>query len=169
MQLDLVEEDYFGLQFMDKNQVPHWLDKTKKIKKQIQGMLFRTSIVRVFGLDHHRRFFSKQKIGPPTFHFRVKFYTSEPINLGEELTRYQFFLQLKQDILQGKMPCPGEKAIKVRFSTTLITSPKITLFSWLLLRCSLNLGHMKPTFTIFISFLNFVSFQIKMKILKLLF
>ena len=42
MQLDLVEEDYFGLQFMDKNQVPHWLDKTKKIKKQIQGMLFRT-------------------------------------------------------------------------------------------------------------------------------
>ena len=45
MQLDLVEEDYFGLQFMDKNQVPHWLDKTKKIKKQIQGMLFRTSII----------------------------------------------------------------------------------------------------------------------------
>ena len=45
MQLDLVEEDYFGLQFMDKNQVPHWLDKTKKIKKQIQGMLFRISII----------------------------------------------------------------------------------------------------------------------------
>ena len=45
MQLDLVEEDYFGLQFMDKNQVPHWLDKTKKIKKQIQGMLFRTSSI----------------------------------------------------------------------------------------------------------------------------
>ena len=41
MQLDLVEEDYFGLQFMDKNQVPHWLDKTKKIKKQIQGMLLK--------------------------------------------------------------------------------------------------------------------------------
>ena len=65
---------------------------------------------------------SKQITGPPTFHFRVKFYTSEPINLGEELTRYQFFLQLKQDILQGKMPCPGEKAIKVRFFTTFITS-----------------------------------------------
>ena len=70
---------------------------------------------------------SKQITGPPTFHFRVKFYTSEPINLGEELTRYQFFLQLKQDILQGKMPCPGEKAIKVRFSTTFITSSKITV------------------------------------------
>ena len=45
MQLDLVEEDYFGLQFMDKNQVPHWLDKTKKIKKQIQGMLCRISTI----------------------------------------------------------------------------------------------------------------------------
>lgn len=39
MQLDLIEEDYFGLQFMDKNQVPHWLDKTKKIKKQISEVL----------------------------------------------------------------------------------------------------------------------------------
>ena len=88
MSLDLVEEDYFGLQFMDKNQVPHWLDKTKKLKKQIQ-------------------------IYPPTFHFRVKFYTSEPNNLVEELTRYQFFLQLKQDILSSKLPCPAEKAVKV--------------------------------------------------------
>lgn len=86
MSLDLVEEDYFGLQFMDKNQVPHWLDKTKKLKKQIQ-------------------------IYPPTFHFRVKFYTSEPNNLVEELTRYQFFLQLKQDILSDKLPCPQEKAV----------------------------------------------------------
>lgn len=88
MSLDLVEEDYFGLQFMDKNQVPHWLDKTKKLKKQIQ-------------------------IYPPTFHFRVKFYTSEPNNLVEELTRYQFFLQLKQDILSDKLPCPVEKAVKL--------------------------------------------------------
>ena len=110
MQLDLVEEDYFGLQFMDKNQVPHWLDKTKKIKKQIQGMLLKMTKKCDFGISDT---ISKQKLGPPTFHFRVKFYTSEPINLGEELTRYQFFLQLKQDILQGKMPCPGEKAVKV--------------------------------------------------------
>ena len=41
MQLDLIEEDYFGLQFMDKNQVPHWLDKTKKIKKQISEFCIR--------------------------------------------------------------------------------------------------------------------------------
>uniref|UniRef100_A0A8C3ARP7 Erythrocyte membrane protein band 4.1 like 5 n=1 Tax=Cyclopterus lumpus TaxID=8103 RepID=A0A8C3ARP7_CYCLU len=73
--LDIVEKDYFGLRFMDSAQVPHWLDVTKSIKKQV-------------------------KIGPPyCLHLRVKFYSSEPNNLHEELTRYLFVLQLKQDIL----------------------------------------------------------------------
>uniref|UniRef100_A0A673I8T4 Band 4.1-like protein 5 n=1 Tax=Sinocyclocheilus rhinocerous TaxID=307959 RepID=A0A673I8T4_9TELE len=62
--LDVVEKDYFGLRFMDSAQVPHWLDVTKSIKKQV-------------------------KIGPPyCLHVRVKFYSSEPNNLHEELTRY---------------------------------------------------------------------------------
>jgi hypothetical protein len=38
----------------------------------------------------------------------VKFYSSEPNNLREELTRYQFFLQLKLDILEGKLECPHQ-------------------------------------------------------------
>uniref|UniRef100_A0A8C0HGI2 Erythrocyte membrane protein band 4.1 like 4B n=1 Tax=Buteo japonicus TaxID=224669 RepID=A0A8C0HGI2_9AVES len=64
--LDLVETDYFGLQFMDASQVTHWLDHSKFIKKQI-------------------------KIGPPyTLHFRIKYYSSEPNNLHEEFTRYLF-------------------------------------------------------------------------------
>uniref|UniRef100_A0AAQ6A8Y7 FERM domain-containing protein n=1 Tax=Amphiprion ocellaris TaxID=80972 RepID=A0AAQ6A8Y7_AMPOC len=33
--IDLVETDYFGLQFMDTDQVSHWLDMSKPIKKQI--------------------------------------------------------------------------------------------------------------------------------------
>nr|CAB3242830.1 band 4.1-like protein 5 [Phallusia mammillata] len=87
--LDLIEVDYFGLQYMDANQVPHWLDKTKRIISQV-------------------------KIGPPyTFHFRVKFYSSEPNLLQEELTRYQFFLQLKQDILQGKLTCPFDVSVQL--------------------------------------------------------
>lgn len=36
--LDLIEEDYFGLQFMDKHQVAHWLDKTKVLEsKEARG------------------------------------------------------------------------------------------------------------------------------------
>ncbi|XP_049824922.1 band 4.1-like protein 5 isoform X2 [Aethina tumida] len=87
--LDLIEKDYFGLQFTDANHVKHWLDPTKTIKKQI-------------------------KIGPPyTLRLKVKFYSSEPNNLREELTRYQFFLQLKQDILEGRLECPHETAVKL--------------------------------------------------------
>ena len=58
MQLDLVEEDYFGLQFMDKNQVPHWLDKKKKIKKQIQGMLLKMT-QKNFAISFRAQFQSK--------------------------------------------------------------------------------------------------------------
>ncbi|KAF5291785.1 hypothetical protein FQA39_LY14273 [Lamprigera yunnana] len=87
--LDLIEKDYFGLQFTDVNHVKHWLDPTKPIKKQI-------------------------KIGPPyTLRLKVKFYSSEPNNLREELTRYQFFLQLKQDILEGKLECPHQTAVEL--------------------------------------------------------
>uniref|UniRef100_A0A673XDR3 Band 4.1-like protein 5 n=1 Tax=Salmo trutta TaxID=8032 RepID=A0A673XDR3_SALTR len=87
--LDIVEKDYFGLRFMDSAQVPHWLDITKSIKKQV-------------------------KIGPPyCLHMRVKFYSSEPNNLHEEVTRYLFVLQLKQDLLSGKLECPLDTAVEL--------------------------------------------------------
>ncbi|XP_047380266.1 band 4.1-like protein 4B isoform X3 [Sciurus carolinensis] len=87
--LDLVETDYFGLQFLDSAQVAHWLDHSKPIKKQM-------------------------KIGPAyVLHFRVKYYSSEPNNLREEFTRYLFVLQLRHDILSGKLKCPYETAVEL--------------------------------------------------------
>ncbi|XP_058806974.1 band 4.1-like protein 5 isoform X2 [Phymastichus coffea] len=87
--LDLIEKDYFGLQYTDSNNVQHWLDPTKPIKKQV-------------------------KIGPPyTLRLKVKFYSSEPNTLREELTRYQFFLQLKQDLLEGKLHCPYQTTVQL--------------------------------------------------------
>lgn len=83
------ETDYFGLQFTDHSSVQHWLDYTKSIRKQV-------------------------KIGPPyTFHLRVKFYSSDPNYLKDEYARYLFFLQLKQDIQTGKLPCSRETAAKL--------------------------------------------------------
>jgi len=35
--LDLIEKDYFGLQYTDANHVQHWLDGTKPIKKQVKS------------------------------------------------------------------------------------------------------------------------------------
>lgn len=53
-------------------------------------------------------------VGPPyTLSLKVKFYSSEPNNLREELTRYQFFLQLKQDILTGRLVCPEQTTIEL--------------------------------------------------------
>ncbi|XP_028326160.1 band 4.1-like protein 4B isoform X3 [Gouania willdenowi] len=87
--IDLVETDYFGLQFMDTDQVSHWLDMSKLIKKQIIE-------------------------GPPyRLFFRVKFYSSEPNNLREEFTRYLFVLQLRQDILSGKLKCPYDVSVEL--------------------------------------------------------
>lgn len=87
--MDIIEKDYFGLQFTDANNVPHWLDPTKSIKKQV-------------------------KIGPPySFRFKVKFYSSEPNLLREELTRYQFFLQLKQDIYQLRLDFPYLQGVEL--------------------------------------------------------
>lgn len=87
--IDLVESDYFGMQFMDTEHVSHWLDMAKLIKKQIPD-------------------------GPPyRLFFRVKFYSSEPNNLREEFTRYLFVLQLRQDILSGKLKCPYDVSVEL--------------------------------------------------------
>lgn len=87
--LDLIETDYFGLQYTDTHNVQHWLDPTKCIRKQC-------------------------KIGPPfTFFFKVKFYTADPNNLKEEITRYFYFLQLKNDLRTGKLPCSQQIAIEL--------------------------------------------------------
>jgi len=81
MSLNLYEKDYFGLRFRDIDDKTQWLDPEKSIKKQIDG-------------------------APPfTLYFGVKFYAADPTKLKEELTRYQFFLQIKKDILQGRLPC----------------------------------------------------------------
>ncbi|CAH1985773.1 unnamed protein product [Acanthoscelides obtectus] len=82
--LNLLETAYFGLRYLDENGQTHWLDPTKKINKQIKGA------------------------DPFTFYFGVKFYAADPCKLLEEITRYQFFLQIKQDILQGRLLVPFE-------------------------------------------------------------
>ncbi|XP_066507057.1 band 4.1-like protein 4 [Hoplias malabaricus] len=83
--VNLVENDYFGLRYCDCNHHTNWLDPTKT-------------------LAEHKDLITT---GPPfTLYFGVKFYAEDPCKLKEEITRYQFFLQVKQDVLQGRLPCP---------------------------------------------------------------
>uniref|UniRef100_A0A8C6AAX0 Tyrosine-protein phosphatase non-receptor type n=1 Tax=Marmota marmota marmota TaxID=9994 RepID=A0A8C6AAX0_MARMA len=85
--LDLTERDYFGLQLADDStDNPRWLDPNKPIRKQLK------------------------RGSPYSLNFRVKFFVSDPNKLQEEYTRYQYFLQIKQDILTGRLPCPYNTA-----------------------------------------------------------
>ncbi|NWR63230.1 EPB41 protein, partial [Bucorvus abyssinicus] len=77
--LNLLEEDYFGLAIWDTPTSRTWLDPAKEIKKQVHG-------------------------GPWDFTFNVKFYPPDPAQLTEDIT-YYLCLQLRQDIIKGRLPC----------------------------------------------------------------
>ncbi|XP_039330188.1 protein 4.1 isoform X13 [Saimiri boliviensis] len=78
--LNLLEEDYFGLAIWDNTTSKTWLDSAKEIKKQVRGI-------------------------PWNFTFNVKFYPPDPAQLTEDITRYYLCLQLRQDIVAGRLPC----------------------------------------------------------------
>uniref|UniRef100_A0A0K0G2Y4 Moesin/ezrin/radixin homolog 1 n=1 Tax=Strongyloides venezuelensis TaxID=75913 RepID=A0A0K0G2Y4_STRVS len=86
--LDLEEKDYFGICYKDQSGVKTWLDPLKRINKQV---------------DENESSFK--------FDFRVKFFSSDPSHLREELTKYQFFLQIKSDIEKGILECDRQTAI----------------------------------------------------------
>ncbi|XP_038655760.1 band 4.1-like protein 2 isoform X5 [Scyliorhinus canicula] len=79
-QINLLERDYFGLTFQDATDEKNWLDPSKEIKKQIRSC-------------------------PWQFSFNVKFYPPDPSQLTEDITRYYLCLQLRQDIVCGRLPC----------------------------------------------------------------
>ncbi|XP_062890709.1 band 4.1-like protein 2 isoform X7 [Mobula hypostoma] len=79
-QINLLEKDYFGLTFRDTAGEKNWLDPVKEIKKQIRSC-------------------------PWHFYFNVKFYPPDPSQLTEDITRYYLCLQLRQDIISGRLPC----------------------------------------------------------------
>ncbi|XP_053917254.1 band 4.1-like protein 2 isoform X12 [Cuculus canorus] len=78
--LNLLEKDYFGLLFYETSEQKNWLDSSKEIKRQIRRL-------------------------PWLFTFNVKFYPPDPSQLTEDITRYFLCLQLRQDIVSGRLPC----------------------------------------------------------------
>ncbi|XP_038166239.1 FERM, ARHGEF and pleckstrin domain-containing protein 1 [Arvicola amphibius] len=84
--LNLVEGDYFGLEFPDHKKIMVWLDLLKPIAKQIRR--------------------PKHVV----LKFVVKFFPPDHTQLQEELTRYLFALQVKQDLAQGRLTCNDTSA-----------------------------------------------------------
>ncbi|XP_055799912.1 FERM, ARHGEF and pleckstrin domain-containing protein 2 isoform X5 [Salvelinus fontinalis] len=83
---NLRESDYFGLEFQNMQMSWVWLEPTKLVVKQVKrpmNTLFRLS---------------------------VKFFPPDPGQLQEEYTRYLFSLQMKRDLLEGKLSCTENTA-----------------------------------------------------------
>uniref|UniRef100_A0A672YVF8 Erythrocyte membrane protein band 4.1-like 3b n=1 Tax=Sphaeramia orbicularis TaxID=375764 RepID=A0A672YVF8_9TELE len=78
--LNLLEKDYFGITYRDIENQKNWLDPSKELKKQI-------------------------RTGPWNFSFNVKFYPPDPSQLTEDITRYYLCLQLRDDVVSGRLPC----------------------------------------------------------------
>ncbi|XP_067366259.1 protein 4.1 isoform X3 [Channa argus] len=78
--LNLLEKDYYGLAIWETPTMKTWMDLTKEIRRQVIGATY-------------------------NFTFNVKFYPPDPAQLSEDITRYYLCLQLRKDILQGRLPC----------------------------------------------------------------
>uniref|UniRef100_A0A672MZ94 FERM, ARHGEF and pleckstrin domain-containing protein 2 n=1 Tax=Sinocyclocheilus grahami TaxID=75366 RepID=A0A672MZ94_SINGR len=84
--IHLIESDYFGLEFQNLQMNWVWLEPTKLLVKQARrpmNTLFRLS---------------------------VKFFPPDPGQLQEEFTRYLFSLQIKRDLMEGRLNCTENTA-----------------------------------------------------------
>ncbi|KAG9341562.1 hypothetical protein JZ751_019075 [Albula glossodonta] len=83
---NLIESDYFGLEFQNLQMNWSWLEPMKLIVRQVRrpmNTLFRLS---------------------------VKFFPPDPGQLQEEYTRYLFALQVKRDLMEGRLICSENTA-----------------------------------------------------------
>ncbi|XP_067099943.1 tyrosine-protein phosphatase non-receptor type 21 isoform X1 [Osmerus mordax] len=88
--LELREITFFSLWYFNKQNQQRWIDLEKPLKKQLDK----------YGLE-------------PTVYLGVVFYVPSASQLQQEITRYQYYLQLKKDVLEGRIPCSIEQAIRL--------------------------------------------------------
>lgn len=78
--LNILEKDYFGLLIQTPTDPRIWIDLERPLSKYF-------------------------KSDPWLVDFQVKFYPPEPAQLHEDITRYHLCLQVRNDILEGRLPC----------------------------------------------------------------
>lgn len=92
--IELSENHFFGLRYVTKKLHFHWVDLEKPLKKQLD------------------------KYAQPANHchclyFGVMFYVLGAHKILDEVARYHYYLQLKNDIIDGRLPCSAEQAIRL--------------------------------------------------------
>ena len=90
--VNLQQPDLFGLKFYSRRPYPkyRWVDLDRPLKKQLDK-------------------YAQQPSGP--LHLGVMFYVHDVSLLEDEVTRFHYFMQLKYDVLDGKLRCNYEQAI----------------------------------------------------------
>ncbi|KFW93259.1 Tyrosine-protein phosphatase non-receptor type 14 [Phalacrocorax carbo] len=88
--LELRETHYFGLWFLSKSQQARWVELEKPLKKQLDKFA-----------------------NEPLLFFGVMFYVPSVSRLQQEVTRYQYYLQVKKDVLDGRLLSSLEQGIRL--------------------------------------------------------
>ncbi|XP_023310890.1 tyrosine-protein phosphatase non-receptor type 14 isoform X2 [Anoplophora glabripennis] len=91
--LSLNQPKFFGLQYVSRNNDSNlcWLELDRPIKRQ---------------LDKYARGL--------VVHLRVMYYVISGVTLiSDEVTRYHYFLQLKQDVIEGRISCTPQQAVEL--------------------------------------------------------
>lgn len=89
--VNLQQPDLFGLKFYSRRYPKYrWVDLDRPLKKQLDK-------------------YAQQPSGP--LHLGVMFYVHDVSLLEDEVTRFHYFMQLKYDVLDGKLRCNFEQAI----------------------------------------------------------
>ncbi|KAK9511873.1 hypothetical protein O3M35_000446 [Rhynocoris fuscipes] len=86
--LGLQQPEFFGLRYVNRNGAPRWVEMDRPLKKQ---------------LDKYAR--------EPKLYLRVMYYVSGISLITDELTRYHYFLQLKKDVIEGRISCNNNQAV----------------------------------------------------------
>uniref|UniRef100_A0A8C2SXX0 FERM, ARHGEF and pleckstrin domain-containing protein 2 n=1 Tax=Coturnix japonica TaxID=93934 RepID=A0A8C2SXX0_COTJA len=84
--LNLIESDYFGIEFQNIQSYWIWLEPMKPVVKQVRRP--KTTMLRL----------------------AVKFFPPDPGQLQEEYTRYLFALQIKRDLAEERLTCSDNTA-----------------------------------------------------------
>ncbi|XP_049955648.1 tyrosine-protein phosphatase non-receptor type 14 [Schistocerca serialis cubense] len=88
--LTLQQPEFFGLRYVSLHEPPRlrWVEMDRPLKRQ---------------LDKYAR--------EPNLLLRVMYYISGVNLIHDEMTRYHYFLQLKADVIEGRMSCDVKQAI----------------------------------------------------------
>lgn len=87
--LGLGQPEFFGLRYISRHgtPTPRWIDMDKPLKRQLEKEAKNCSL-----------------------YLRIMYYVTDVQLIQDEITRYHYYLQLKSDVLEGKIHCNSRQA-----------------------------------------------------------